>query len=186
MFKRIQILIISVFLLTLVSAQATEGETTTEKDKAKKEIVRDHHSLGERLQDLIMPQKWFSPFLLDHYWPAGPLLTPKYKITDDENKFELRYDVKGYTQDDITIELKSRDQVLYVHGEKKRDDENRHVMTSFQHSFALDPRADTEKITAEMDDTEALVVTVPKLEHTKPLRTMIPIRRSIEYTEVFE
>eukprot|EP01083_Nonionella_stella_P255724 877329_1 len=117
MFKRIPLFIISTFLLSSVFTQAREGEVT-EGDKVKKEIGREHQSLGERLHDLLVPQKWFSPFLLDHYWFDGPFPTPKYKITDDDNKFELRYDIKGYTQDDISIELKSRDQVLYVHAEK--------------------------------------------------------------------
>jgi HSP20 family protein len=87
--------------------------------------------------------------------------SPKYQITDTDDKFQLTVDVPGVTASNINITLENDGQVLAIAGEREESGENYSDSSKFYQSFSLDPAIETEKITANLKDG-VLVVAAPK------------------------
>ena len=98
---------------------------------------------------------------------------PATDITEDENKYELHFELAGLTKEDININIEKN--VLTVSGERKSFDEdkkkNYHRIERhygrFSRSFTLSDNTNSDEINAEFENG-ILTVTVPKAEEVKP------------------
>jgi len=99
----------------------------------------------------------------DKVFQSAHLPSPRFKVVDDETKFQLSIDVPGVKTEDIDISLE--DGYLSVRAQRvvSGGDESSKTRYSskFSQSFSLDPAVDVEKLTATLDHG-VLVVTAPK------------------------
>ncbi len=183
-------LLISFSVLLFV---AVHGEKDVEDKKEHKRIgaeIEDllrtsenvFFDLTNRFDTYFSPSKW-----LDHYtFTRRPTLdfSPKYKIIDDDAKFEITYQkLQVYSLEDVSVELSSEGHILDVHGEHKTEDDDGkgHQSSStrkFHHVFKLHPNADINNIVANMSPEGKLVIEVPKLsvEKSREVRSKVPIQ----------
>ena len=100
-------------------------------------------------------------------------LLPKVNVTETENSFNLKAETPGMQEKDINIEVHNG--VLTIKGHKinKSDKKNYHIREfcseSFERSFRLSDRVDTEKVSAKIENG-ILNVDLPKHEQMKPLK----------------
>ena len=65
--------------------------------------------------------------------------SPKYEITNTDDKFELAVDVPGVKAQDVNITLENDGQVLAISGERQDKGDNYAYSSKFYQSFSLDP-----------------------------------------------
>lgn len=98
---------------------------------------------------------------------------PKVNVTEDENFFHLEAETPGMKDKDISIEVHNGVLTIKGHKENKSDTENEsyHIrefsIQSFERSFKLSDRVDTEKVSAKIDNG-VLKVDLPKHVQIKP------------------
>ena len=98
---------------------------------------------------------------------------PKVNVTEDENFFHLEAEIPGMKDNDISIEVHNGVLTIKGHKENKSDTENEsyHIREfssqSFERSFKLSDRVDTEKVSAKIDNG-VLKVDLPKHVQIKP------------------
>ena len=98
---------------------------------------------------------------------------PKVNVTEDENFFHLEAETPGMKDKDINIEVHNGVLTIKGHKENKSDTEkeNYHIREfssqSFERSFKLSDRVDTEKVSAKIDNG-VLKVDLPKHVQIKP------------------
>ena len=98
---------------------------------------------------------------------------PKVNVTEDENFFHLEAETPGMKDNDIGIEV--HNDVLTIKGHKENNSETEkehyHIREfnsqSFERSFKLSDRVDTDKVSAKIDNG-VLKVDLPKHEQIKP------------------
>ena len=100
-------------------------------------------------------------------------ISPKVNVTEDENFFHLEAETPGMKDKDISIEVHNGVLTIKGHKENKSDTEQEsyHIhefsSQSFERSFKLSDRVDTEKVSAKIDNG-VLKVDLPKHEQIKP------------------
>jgi HSP20 family protein len=100
-------------------------------------------------------------------------VSPKVNVTEDENFFHLEAETPGMKNKDISIEVHNGILTIKGHKENESDTEkeNYHIREfssqSFERSFKLSDRVDTEKVLAKIDNG-VLKVDLPKHEQIKP------------------
>jgi HSP20 family protein len=105
-------------------------------------------------------------------WRADAV-SPKVNVTEDENFFHLEAETPGMKDKDINIEVHNGVLTIKGHKENKLDTEteNYHIREfsdqSFERSFKLNDRVDTDKVSAKIDNG-VLKVDLPKHEQIKP------------------
>jgi HSP20 family protein len=87
--------------------------------------------------------------------------SPKYEITEDEDKFQLSVDVPDFKAADIDVTVEQDGRVLRLSGHRKVKDEHMESESRFEKSFMLGKHLDLETITANLADG-VLVVNAPK------------------------
>lgn len=87
--------------------------------------------------------------------------SPRYEITDDDNKFQVAVDVPGVKMEDIHVSLERDKSLLSISGTREASGESYKFTSKFAQSFSLDPSVDTEDITANLKDG-VLIVSAPK------------------------
>ncbi|MFT4579460.1 MAG: HSP20 family protein [Nitrospinales bacterium] len=100
-------------------------------------------------------------------------ISPKVNVTEDKNFFHLEAETPGMKDKDISIEV--HDGVLTIKGHNETDSEtekkNYHIREfssqSFERSFKLNDRVDTDKVSAKINNG-VLKVDLPKHEQIKP------------------
>ena len=98
---------------------------------------------------------------------------PKVNVTEDENFFHLEAETPGMKDKDISIEVHNGILTIKGHKESKFDTEKEsyHIREfssqSFERSFKLSDRVDTEKVSAKIDNG-VLKVDLPKHVQIKP------------------
>jgi HSP20 family protein len=100
-------------------------------------------------------------------------ISPKVNVTEDENFFHLEAETPGMKDKDIGIEVNN--DVLTIKGHKENNSETEkdyyHIREfssqSFERSFKLSDRVDTDKVSAKIDNG-VLKVDLPKHEQIKP------------------
>jgi HSP20 family protein len=129
---------------------------------------------GYRRPMVVMP----SPFIGGSCSPAADLLrqqqafanrafqraisSPRYEITDNEEKFQIAVDVPGVKANDIDISIENDGQVLTLSGRREATGNKGYQYSSkFEQSFSLDPAIDVDQITASLQNG-VLFVTCPK------------------------
>lgn len=83
----------------------------------------------------------------------------RYKLTDNDQKFQLAVDVSGIKEEDIGIKID--DGCITVEGHREATTKNSRFSTKFVQTFSLDPTVDVKKFTATLDNG-VLVVSAPK------------------------
>ena len=100
-------------------------------------------------------------------------ISPKVNVTEDDNFFRLEAETPGMKDKDIGIEVHNGVLTIKGHKENKSDTENEsyHIrefsIQSFERSFRLSDRVDTEKVSAKIDNG-VLKVDLPKHVQIKP------------------
>ena len=113
-------------------------------------LLQKQRALMEKQQDLL--QKVFS------------YTSPRYKVTDTDDKFEVTVDVPGVKPEDIHVTFdESNGSVLSIWGSRASTDEDEReaFACQFAQSFSMDPSVDVKKLTANLKNG-VLVVTAPK------------------------
>ena len=98
-------------------------------------------------------------------WPAGgrsassieSVYRPEIDVSGDDNRYEIKLDVPGMSESDLSIEL--RDDVLVIRGEKQESDEDKgkHYYRverrygAFQRTLALPDDANADEIDARLE-----------------------------------
>ena len=105
-------------------------------------------------------------------------ISPKVNVTEDENFFHLEAETPGMKDKDIGIEVHNG--VLTIKGYKENQSETEkehyHIREfnsqSFERSFKLSDRVDTDKVSAKIDNG-VLKVDLPKHEQIKPKKVEV-------------
>mmetsp|Transcript_19586 Transcript_19586/g.36741 ORF Transcript_19586/g.36741 Transcript_19586/m.36741 type:complete len:191 (-) Transcript_19586:1470-2042(-) len=108
--------------------------------------------------------------------------SPKYEVVEDDNKFQVTVETPGFTQEEISVDLKDGGRVLSITGEHKEEEEGRSMSSKFQQSFSLDPTVETSQITANLSDDGTLVVSAPRQLHLPEMRKIPVIGAESEET----
>lgn len=114
---------------------------------------------------LRRPLVVWSPSIFEESWPKMPDFpashSPKYEITNTDDKFQLTVDVPGLKKDEIHVNLENDGQVLTLHGEHEENTENSKYSSKFYQSFTLDPTIVKDEIKASLKDG-VLTLSAPK------------------------
>jgi HSP20 family protein len=100
-------------------------------------------------------------------------ISPKVNVTEDENFFHLEAETPGMKDKDIGIEVHNDVLTIKGHKENQSETEKEHYhirefnSQSFERSFKLSNRVDTDKVSAKIDNG-VLKVDLPKHEQIKP------------------
>lgn len=106
--------------------------------------------------------------------------SPKYEITNTDDKWELAIDAPGVTAADVNVTLEHDGQVLAISGERQEKGEGYSFSSNFYQSFTLDPSIITDKLDANLKDG-VLVISAPKeLKQIESSSTRIPITEKVE------
>ena len=112
-------------------------------------------------------------------WQTGTeAVLPKVNLTENDNSFYLEAETPGMQEKDIGIEVHNG--VLTIKGQTANDSdkekEDYHIREfssqSFERSFRLSDRVDTEQVSAKIKNG-VLKVDLPKHEQVKPLKIEI-------------
>jgi HSP20 family protein len=87
--------------------------------------------------------------------------SPRYEITDNEEKFEIAIDVPGVKASDINVSIENDGQILTLSGQRESNKNNVAYSTKFSQSFTLDPAVDADKFSANLKNG-VLIVSAPK------------------------
>lgn len=99
--------------------------------------------------------------------------SPRYEITDTNEKFHIAVDVPGVKASDLNVTIE--DGMLTLSGERKEEKDNYSFASKFYQSFSLDPAIETDKFQAELKNG-VLQVSAPKnVEKVEEKIQKIPI-----------
>lgn len=87
--------------------------------------------------------------------------SPRYELTDTDEKFQVAIDVPGMTTKDINIAIEEDGKFLTIKGARESASENYRFTSKFSQCFSIDPSVEVEKFTANLDNG-VLVVSAPK------------------------
>mmetsp|Transcript_24112 Transcript_24112/g.45855 ORF Transcript_24112/g.45855 Transcript_24112/m.45855 type:complete len:212 (-) Transcript_24112:74-709(-) len=87
--------------------------------------------------------------------------SPRYEITNTEERFQVALDVPGVKMEDIDITLEDDGTVLSIAGMRQAADETYSFSSKFAQSFSLDPTIDVEKFTASLKNG-VLIISAPR------------------------
>ena len=118
---------------------------------------------------------------------SGPLRRwmPAMDVVENDDRFVLRADLPGMSEEDVNIELEDR--VLTVSGERKAEHETtkggyhrvERAFGAFVRSLTLPEGVDPEAVEASFDKG-VLEVSIPKPEQRKPHKISIGGKQTIE------
>ena len=114
----------------------------------------------------VQPLKWQT---------ETEVVLPKVNVTETDNSFYLEAETPGMQDKDIGIEVHNGILTIKGHTANNSDNkkENYHIREfssqSFERSFRLSDRVDTENVSAKIENG-ILKVDLPKYEQTKPLK----------------
>ena len=110
--------------------------------------------------------------------------SPRYKLVDNEDKFQLTLDVPGVKAEDLVVSLEEG--FLTVRGHRTESDDTSRFKFQFIQQFSLDPAIVVEQFTAKLDNG-VLVVTAPKeVKKSEESIHKIPILQTKEDTNLPE
>jgi len=103
-------------------------------------------------------------------------VSPKVNITETDNSFYLEAETPGMQDKDIGIEVHNGVLTIKGHTVNNSEKENYHIREfssqSFERSFRLNDRVDTEQVSAKIENG-VLKVDLPKHDKVKPLKIEI-------------
>ncbi len=101
--------------------------------------------------------------------------SPRYEVTEQSDKFEVKVDVPGFKAEEIEVGLKGGGRVLTISAMHEEKGEGRQFSSQFQQNFSLDPSIQTDQMTADLKGS-TLFVTAPRVD-SLPESRQIPIQR---------
>lgn len=101
--------------------------------------------------------------------------SPRYEVTDDHERFEVKLDVPGFKPDEIEVGLKAGGRILTITGFHETKEEGRQFQSQFQQNFSLDPSILTDELSANFEG-ERLIVGAPRKAERLPESRKIPIK----------
>jgi HSP20 family protein len=137
------------------------------------------------MNDLMSLQREFDRVFSDFNAKRGrdedyesAVWSPMVDITEDEEKYELSFDIPGVKKDDIRMNF--ADNTLKISGERQSVEEKKdatchrveRLTGKFFRSFNFPTQVNSDKIGAKYEDG-VLTVTVPKAEEVKPRQIKI-------------
>lgn len=87
--------------------------------------------------------------------------SPRYEITDNNEKFEISVDLPGVKASDINVSIENDGQCLTLSGHRELNKGGYEFSSRFSQSFTLDRAVDADKFTAKLKNG-VLVVSAPK------------------------
>jgi HSP20 family protein len=87
--------------------------------------------------------------------------SPRYEVTDDDEKFQLAIDVPGMTSKDITIAVEDDGKFLTIKGTRESASDTYRFTSKFSQCFSIDPSVEIDKFSANLENG-VLVVSAPK------------------------
>lgn len=87
--------------------------------------------------------------------------SPKYDVTHNHEKFEVKLDLPGYKPDEIDVGIRGGGRMLSITGQHKEENEGSSMSSRFQQNFSLDPTIVLDELKADMVGT-TLVVSAPR------------------------
>ncbi len=132
----------------------------------------------ERTLDLLYNADWYFNKNQNRRRAEEDTVLPKVNVTEDESFFHLEAETPGMKDKDISVEVHNG--VLTIKGRKENrsdiEKENYHIREfssqSFERSFKLSDRVDTNKVLAKINNG-VLRVELPKHEQIKPKKIEI-------------
>jgi HSP20 family protein len=104
--------------------------------------------------------------------------SPRYEVTDDDEKFQLAIDVPGMTSKDITIGIEDDGKFLTIKGTRESASDTYRFTSKFSQCFSIDPSVEIDKFSANLENG-VLVVSAPKdLKKIEERVRTIPISES--------
>jgi HSP20 family molecular chaperone IbpA len=116
---------------------------------------------------LIRPLVVYSPWSmfqkvdkeLQKFDPNFTHISPRYRITDNSELFQIVVDVPGLKPEDIDVSV--QDKILSITGRTEKSENKFKVSSKFSQSFSLDPAIQLDKLEAILRDG-FLMVKAPK------------------------
>lgn len=149
--------------------------TRSQAAPAADPLMRLHHEVDRWFDELssAFGSPAIAPGLAqgDRYGGAlSSLNRPRIDVSGDDNSYEIRLDVPGMNESDLSIEV--RDDVLLIRGEKQEssEDRDRHYYRversygAFQRTLALPDDANADEIAAKLDKG-VLRLEIPRREN---------------------
>lgn len=87
--------------------------------------------------------------------------SPRYEITNNEEKFQIAFDLPGLKSEDVNIRVEEGRRVLCIEGVREKTGEGYSFSSKFSQRFSLDPSVEADKFVAKMQDG-ILIVSAPK------------------------
>jgi HSP20 family molecular chaperone IbpA len=136
-------------------------------------VIADGWFLGPTLLSSFLDDSTPPPFLRSR---GGSYPPRYYEMVDDDEKFQVAFDVPGLSLGELRVSLEDGGSTLFVSGHRQVSDENYSFTTKFSQSFYLDPSVQVGHLVATLKD-DVLVVSAPK-DKTKLRATarLIPIK----------
>ena len=105
--------------------------------------------------------------------------SPRYELTDNDEKFQVAVDVPGMTNKDLNIAIEEDGKFLTIKGSHESASDNYRFTSKFSQCFSIDPSVEIEKMTASLDNG-VLVVSAPKdLKRIEDRVRTIPIMEGV-------
>lgn len=87
--------------------------------------------------------------------------SPRYEITNNEEKFQIAFDLPGLKPEDVNIRVEEGRRMLFIEGVREKTGEGYSFSSKFSQSFTLDPSVEADKLETKMQDG-VLLVSAPK------------------------
>lgn len=151
----------TLFITTLAAAGPIPG------------VIADGWFLGPTLLSSFLDDSTPSPFLRGRGGSHPPRY---YDMVDDDEKFQVAFDVPGLSLGELRVSLVDGGSTLVVSGHRQVSDENYSFTTKFSQSFYLDPSVQVRHLVATLRD-DVLVVSAPKDKtNLRETARLIPIK----------
>jgi len=89
-------------------------------------------------------------------------MSPKAKVSYDQNKFEVEFDVSDYTPEELSIKTEGDILIVLAKHETKAEGGQSFVSKQFEQRFSLPSGVKPEKITSKLSKEGILTVTAPR------------------------
>lgn len=106
---------------------------------------------------------------------------PSVNIADEEAAFDLQVALPGLSKDDIKLEINNNVLIISAHKENASEQKGvnwlrrEFIQSSYYRAFALPPEADSERISAKMENG-LLTIRVAKKKEVLPTSRIIKVQ----------
>jgi HSP20 family protein len=109
--------------------------------------------------------------------------SPRYEITDTNDKFQVAVDVPGFTSKDIHVNIDNDNRMLSISGSREKTGDDYSFSSKFSQSFSMNPEIDVDHFSANLKDG-VLVIEAPKdLKKIEESVRRIPITEAKHATD---